>query len=393
MISVGVGIGTGDDAYKAGLEACGEALERLVPASHRALIVFSSVALDQDKLMNAVAKSASGATIIGCSTAGEMSSDGLSTEHSVVVMGIASDSVEFLSAIGHHVLWNPRGAGAEAAGDIQYRSRGYAKAALLFFDVITGKGEDILRGAIERCGEHFPIFGAAAGDDLLFFETYQYEDGRAYTGSVAALAFVGELSIGYGRAHGFLPIGTGRRVTRAEGSTLYEIDHMPAIEIYREYFGEEYLPQLREGLLSGVAVTYPLGVSVENETYGYVLRNPVFIDARGAMTFTANIPVGAEVRIMLSGKEEVLASAEQAAKEALVALGGKIPKGAIVFNSIARKKLLGSAADEEIRVIQRVIGRDVPIAGFYGYAEVGGVVTNGMLPFHNSSVGVLLFSE
>jgi hypothetical protein len=392
MISVSVGIGTGDNAYKAGLEACDDVLKHLTPAAHTALIVFASVSFDQDKLMEAVEKSVPGATIVGCSTAGEMSSDGLSGEHSVVIMGISSDTVEFLSSVGHHVLWNPKEAGAEAAGNIQYRSRGYAKAALLFFDVITGKGEDILRGAIERCGEEFPLFGAAAGDDLLFFETYQYEGGKAYTGSVVALGFVGDVTIGYGRAHGFLPIGTGRTVTRSEGTTLYEIDNKPAVDVYKDYFGDDYLLQLREGLLSGVAVTYPLGVDIEN-SYGYILRNPIFVDAKGAMTFTANIPVGSQVRLMLSGKEEALASAEQAAKDALNALGGKRPKGAIILNSIARRRLLGVSADEEVRIIQRVIGRDVPIAGFYGYAEVGGAVTHGMLPFHNSSVSVLLIAE
>lgn len=392
MISVSVGIGTGDDAYKAGLEACDDVFERLAPLPNVALIVFSSVAFDQDKLMEAVKKSAPNAAIVGCSTAGEMSSDGLSAEKSVVVMGISSDTAEFLSSVGHHVLWNPKEAGAQVAGDIQYRSHGYAKSALLFFDVITGKGEDILRGAIERSGENFPLYGAAAGDDLLFFETYQYEGGKAYTGSVVGLGFVGNISLGYGRAHGFLPIGTGRKVTRSEGTTLYEVDGMPAIDVYKEYFGEDYLGQLREGLLSGVAVTYPLGVGIPGE-YGYMLRNPVFVDAKGAMTFTANIPVGAEVRLMLSGKDEALASAELAAKDALRAIGGKKPKGAIVLDSIARKKLLGGDADEEVRTIQRVLGRDVPIVGFYSYAEVGGTVAHGMLPFHNSSVGVLLIAD
>lgn len=392
MISVSVGIGTGDDAYKAGLEACDDVLEHLAPAPNVALIVFASVAMDQDKLMEAVAKSAPSASIVGCSTAGEMSSDGLSAEKSVVIMGIASDTAQFLSSVGHHVLWNPKEAGAQAAGDIQYRSHGYANAAILFFDVITGNGEDILRGAIERCGEEFPLYGAAAGDDLLFFETYQYEGGKAYTGSVVALGLLGEVSVGYGRAHGFLPIGPGRIVTRSEGTTLYEVDGMPAVDVYKEYFGDDYLSQLREGLLSGVAVTYPLGVTTENE-YGYILRNPIFVDGKGAMTFTANIPVGAEVRLMLSGKEEALASAERAATDALQALAGKKPKGAIVLGSIARKRLLGPDADEEVRTIQRVIGRDVPIVGFYGYAEVGGTVTHGMLPFHNSSVSVLLIAE
>ncbi len=392
MIRTGIGIGTGDDAYKAGLEACDELTQTLPMGAGSAVLVFSSVSFDQDRLLEAIKKRFPDAEIVGCSTAGEISSDGLSAERSVVVMGITSDQLKFYSSAGHHILWNPKEAGAQVAGDIQYRSHGYVRSALLFLDVISGRGEEVVEGAYDRFGNTFPIFGAAAGDDLLFFETYQYHDGKVYSGSVVGLGIAGKYSIGFGNDHGFLPIGVKRLVTRAEGTTLYEIDGRPAVDIYKEYFGEEYIPNLREELLSGIAVSYPLGVTMPGKNER-VLRNPIFIDSKGAITFTANIPVGSEVRIMLSGKEEILASAERAAKQALKGIDNKKPAGAIVIDSIARKKLLGGAADEEIRVIQQTIGRDVPIAGFYGYAQVGGVMESGMLPFHNAAISVILIAE
>ena len=108
--------------------------------------------------------------------------------------------------------------------------------------------------------------------------------------------------------------------------------------------------------------------------------------------FTAPIPQGAEVRLMISDIERGLEIAELAARGALEKLGGKKPKAAIIVNSVARKKMLGIRADEEIEVIQRVIGRDVPMVGFYSYAQIGGKIGE-ETPFHNGSLLVWLLAE
>ena len=68
------------------------------------------------------------------------------------------------------------------------------------------------------------------------------------------------------------------------------------------------------------------------------------------------------------------------------------PKAAIIVNSVARRKMLGLRADEEIETIQRVIGRDVPMAGFYSYAQIGGKIGS-ETPFHNGSLLVWLLAE
>ena len=165
----------------------------------------------------------------------------------------------------------------------------------------------------------------------------------------------------------------------------------PAISIYEEYFGEEHLSELHEGLLPSLAVSYPLGVLMP-ETNEMLIRNPVFVDQRGAMTFTTAIPEGAEIRIMISDIERGLEVAEMVAKDALAKLEGRKPKVALVISSVARKKMLGVHADEEISVIQKVLGRDVPIAGYYSYAQIGGKLAD-QVPFHNGALLVWLLAE
>lgn len=372
MISASVGVGTGQDPQKAGREACMAALAGLPPDKKAdALMVFGSTALDQDKMIEGVSEIAPDAVLIGCSTAGEISSEGISAERSVIVMAFSSDQVYFWGAVGSHILWNPKQAGEECANALQYNSHGYVTSCVTFLDVLSGNGDATIGGFMSKIGASFPVYGGAASDDLLFFETYQYLQNKAYRGSIVGLGLSGEYTTAAVAMHGFLPIGIARIVTRSEGPTLFELDGKPAASIYEEYFGEEHAHELHEGLLPSLAVSYPLGVFMQDSDE-VTLRNPIFVDQKGAMTFASSIPVGAEIRLMISDMERGLKTAELAALEILKKLNGKKPKAVIIVNSVARKKMLGLRADEEIEIIQRIIGRDVPMAGFYSYAQLGG---------------------
>lgn len=392
MIVANVGVGTGSDPEKAGREACLQALALLPEKRADLILVFSSVGYDQDKLLAGVATVSASALVSGCSTAGEISSEGLSSEKTVVVLAIASDAVRFYGASGHHLIWNAMQAGQDCANKLQYDSNGYVSSALLFLDVMSGKTDQAIAGFLERIGKGFPVYGAAAADDLLFFETYQYLHDKAYSGSVIGVGLAGDYVVASVAAHGFLPVGIARRVTRAEGTTLIELDGKPAASIYEEYFGEEHLSELHEGLLPSMAVSYPLGIFLPGRNDA-ILRNPVFVDKNGAMTFTAAISEGAEVRLMISDIEEGLRTAEAVATEVLDRLGGRRPRAALVINSVARKKMLGLRADEEIQLIQSILGRDVPIAGFYSYGQILSMGEETTVPFHNGSILIWAIAE
>ena len=391
MIAASVGVGTDKDATKAGSEAVAQALLGLPDSHAQVLIVFASIFYDQDKLIESIALAAPDTLIVGCSSAGEISSEGLSREKSVVVLALNSDQVRFWGGIGNHVLWNPKQAGEDCANTILYDSHGYASSSLLFFDVLSGNADLMLEGALEKLGASFPVFGGAAADDLLFFETFQYFKEKVYNGSIVGLGMSGDYQAAGVVMHGFLPIGVSRKVTKTEGVTIQELDNKPASEIYEEYFGEEHLSELHEGLLPSLAVSYPLGAFLP-DTNEVILRTPVFVDQKGAMTFASSIPEGAEVRLMISDIERGLETAETAAKEVLARLNGRKPKAVIIVNSVARKKMLGLRADDEINIIQQILGRDVPIAGFYSYAQIGGRLSD-HVPFHNGSILIWAIAE
>ena len=105
-------------------------------------------------------------------------------------------------------------------------------------------------------------------------------------------------------------------------------------------------------------------------------------------------------KLLTSGQDKILKKvAEEAAKNALKQLKGATPRAVIIFNCIARHKLFGERAGEEISAIQKAIGKDVPLIGFYTYGEqapMNGDVKNIKTcnaEFHNETVVICVLGE
>jgi hypothetical protein len=125
----------------------------------------------------------------------------------------------------------------------------------------------------------------------------------------------------------------------------------------------------------------------------------MFVDENGSITCAAEIPEGSEVRIMMGTRESAITMATQAAENARIQLGGKTPKAILIFNCIARKKLLGMRGGEEIDAIRSILGRDVPLIGFYTYGEQAPIngesrnIERCNTVFHNETVVIYVIAE
>jgi hypothetical protein len=167
-----------------------------------------------------------------------------------------------------------------------------------------------------------------------------------------------------------MPIGLPLRVTKSSGSVLYELEGGPAVKIYEDYFGED-VARLREEPLARLAITYPLGIKMR-ETDEYLIRDPITANPDGSLTCAAEIPEGSEVRLMIGSHENAVEAAETAARKLMRDFeeAKAKPRLLFVFNCIAREKLMGRRAGEEIRAVSDIVGRDVPTIGFYTYGEI-----------------------
>ncbi|HVM73693.1 MAG TPA: FIST N-terminal domain-containing protein [Candidatus Paceibacterota bacterium] len=394
-----VGFSDGEDSYSVGVNAAQDALNKLGANVPDAVMVFASVKYDQEKVLAGIRSVTDGALLVGASTAGEIATIGPLKKHSVVVMLFRSDTVKFYAAVGEGVAANARAAGKVAADNTKSQTSGVElKAFLMFPDVLVGNGAEIVRGVQDSLGEHFPVIGGAAGDDFKFQKTYQYLNDKLYSGTVVGLGMTGDFKIGVGVKHGWIPVGVPQKVTRSAGSVLHELDGKPAISIYEDYFGLEEAKQLRTETLAKLAITYPLGMKVADSDE-MLIRDPFSVDEHGSITCAAEIPEGAEIQLMVGSREEAVKVAKAAADNARAQLDGSAPKAIIIFNCIARNKLFGERAGEEISTIQESLGADVPLIGFYTYGEqapLGGEVRNIEKcnpAFHNETVVICVLAE
>ena len=292
-----------------------------------------------------------------------------------------------------------REAGQAVAKEVKEKADNSLKVFLMFPDVLTGNGAEIVRGVLDVLGEHFPVLGGAAGDDFLFEKTYEYRDNEVVSGAVAGVGIAGDFSMGAGVRHGWIPLGVPMKVTKSEGSVVHEIDNRPAISIYEDYFGEK-AEDLKKEPLARMAITYPLGIKIP-ELDEYLIRDPITVDDKGAITCAAEIPEGSEIRLMIGSKEKAIEAAQDAAKKLMRDFEEQKskPKLILMFNCIAREKLFGRAANDEIQAVMEIIGKDVPLLGFYTYGEqapIGGEMRDSekiSTRFYNETVVMFAVGE
>lgn len=398
MLQASVGLSQGEDSYAVGANAAQDALDRL-GAEPNAVLVFSSVEYDQEKMLAGVRSVTKAATLVGCSTAGEITTEGPAKRHSVAVMALKTEGISFFAGVGENIAGGAKEAGKAAADAVKKQSpSGHLDAFIMLPDVLVGNGADIVRGVLQSLGDHFPVVGGAAGDDFEFKKTYQYLSDKVYSGAVIGLGLHGTFKMGIGVKHGWIPVGTPKKVTKSVGSVLHELDGLPAIKIYEDYFGKEMAGSLKTETLAKLAITYPLGVQVSGSDE-MLIRDPITVDEKGSITCAAEIPEGSDIRLMIGSREEAVKVAKIAAENALAQLDGGKPKAIIIFNCIARNKLFGERSGEEIDAIQQALGREVPLIGFYTYGEqapLGGEVRNIAKcnpAFHNETVVILVLGE
>ncbi len=393
MIKTGVGKSNNPDAAIAGAEAAKQALDQ---AGNKAelIIVFSTVAYDQEKMLKGVRSISKEIPLVGCSDFGEITTEGPVSKH-VAVMVLSSDTIDFTIGIGEGTDKDSHKAGAMAARAVKEKAKRDTSLFMMLLDGLSENGAAAVRGVQEVFGKNFPIMGGSAGDDFLFKKTYQYYNDQVLSNAMIGIGLSGKFSFGAGVRHGWEPIGLPMKVTKAKGGKLIEVNNRPALSIYEDYFGKK-AEELTKEPIAKMAYTYPLGMSVEGSPE-LLIRDVVIADEKGVITCAAEIPEGSEIRLMLGDREKAIQAAKEAAENALAQLKGTKPKAIFVFNCVARHKLLGARRGEEIAAIQNVLGKNVPLIGFYTYGEqapLGGVLGPECFSvFHNETMALLVLGD
>jgi hypothetical protein len=391
MIQAFSAVSTKNDAFDAGNEAALAALAKL-PMKPDMLWVFGAISYDQQKLMDGIAAAAPGVSVVGCTTDGEISTQGLSL-NSVVVMALASDTIRFHLSCVENLSKDSYDSGYRVGKTFQGFDCSYIQ---IFSDGLCGNADKIIQGIKASLGNDIKIAGGTAGDGGDFKKTFQYAGNRVLTDSIVAVAFEGQFGFGTGTACGWFPVGIAKKVTRSVGNVVYELDGQPALQAYERFLGKH------AQRLPAVGVEYPLGLldpEGDAERDGYFLcRATMGVDRQaGAIVFAGDVPEGSLVKMTIGNEGDIIKAAKQAAEAAMDKLRknspGIKPRAIFLYSCMARKIVLGTRTDEEILAVREAIGKDVPVIGFYTYGEYAPIGACELSCFHNETATLTVIGD
>ncbi len=394
-ISVGIGTSKEIESFAAGAAASLNALEKISREIPDVVFCFASSRFNHHELIRGIKSVIPDAPLIGCTTAGEITTTGTDNK-SVAILVLKSDVLHTSLGIGKKLELNSRGAGQEIARETVLKAKkgDIRHVFMMLPDGLKGNGTDVIRGIQEVLGTSFPIVGGSAADDFLFQKTFQYFDEGVYEDSVGGVLFSGDISVGIGARHGWYPLGKPRIVTEAEHNIIKKLDGKPAVRIYEDYFGKR-VADLRNELMTRMAVMYPLGMSIPEEEE-CIVRNALNVTRDGSLVCAGEVPRGSEIRVMMGSKETALKAARKAASVALGALRNAKAELVFIFDSVSRKRLFGRNANEEIAAVKSIFGEKTPLIGFYTYGEqapLGATIHLGQTFFHNETIIVFAIGE
>ena len=357
------------------LEQCRADLGDRVP---QAGILFCSIDLEHDRLVQGIDGAWPGIALIGCTTDGEFSSRLGFRDDSAALILLGSDSVAITAGLGHDVSKDIAAACSQAVAMARAKTTKSPALCITLPESLTASAQQIVESLRQNLDSNVPVLGATAGDAMKLTGTRQFCGREVCSDSVPVLLFSGPLIYSVAVASGWKPMGEPGLVTRSDVTLVHEIDGCPAIDFYRQRLGAQAFP----GPENPLAILDERGVVA-------CLRATVDPQLResGAINYLGDVREGAMVQITVADRGAILEAARESIGKAFAEYPhGKTPAAALIFSCAARKLLLGTHTGEEIGIVQSVIGSQVPVCGFYGYGEIGPIDTKDPASkFHNET--------
>jgi len=355
----------------AAAEAVRRARERLggKPASYG--FVFASPERDLAATLTWAQEATPGASLIGCTTAGEITESGPS-HGSTAVMLVASDDMVAFPAFAEGLKADPVGLAAKLTHEVpRQRKAAFARdfrhqTTIVLTDGLSGTGEKLIAELQDRAQGQAQIVGGAAGDEGKFKLTTVGTGERAATDAATALSVFGLHRWGVGVNHGLRPTTKQMRVTRATGNVIEELDGQVPFDVYRQHAAERGV-SLRPETATNYLVANELGIHFFDRIAR--ARAPLSVGADGSLTCGASVPKGSMVSILDGDPVSMVEAARTAAEEAKENLAGRPAAGVLLFDCVCRGMILKEAFRREVESVRQVFG-DTPIAGFLTYGEI-----------------------
>lgn len=350
------------------------------------VLVFGSLEAMQGLDVALLKQAVPSAQWVGCSTAGEISGEGVS-DGTVILTAMRFKQPAF------RVVSDPISGMADSLGVGERLGRKLAAPGLRHV-LVLGQGADIngsglVEGLKQTLGSDVVITGGLAGDGGRFTGAQVLGPEGMSGQNIVAIGFDGPgWHITHGSFGGWQRFGPIRTVTRSDGNVLYELDGERALDIYKRYLGD-YASQLpASGLL------FPWSVLGDDKDVNGVTRTILGVnEADGSLVLAGDVPQGGHMQLMHASVDALVDAAEAAAtaaKSAAPPLGDTL---ALLVSCIGRKLVMGTRVDEEVEAVGQVMGSGTTVTGFYSNGEISPHHGSFDCKLHNQTMTITLVSE
>jgi hypothetical protein len=351
------------------------------------LLVFASVDhFTGSGLHHTLRQAFPNATLLGCSTAGEITPDGVD-DGTCTVTGLQLDHTRLTQGDTELRGMDDSFAAGERIG--QQIAAVDLKAVLVFGPGVQINGSALVNGMTSVIGSAIPITGGLAGDGGAFKQTFTLGPAGIADNRVVAIGLCGDrIRFGHGSFGGWEPFGPARKVTRCEGNVLFELDGEPALEIYKRYLGDYAAGLPASGLL------FPFAMLGEDHNAMGLIRTILGVnEATGSLTLAGEINQNGYLKLMHATTDKLVDGAESAAEAAAAMLESPGQSLAILVSCVGRKLVMGNRVDEEVEAVGDVLGSKAVLTGFYSYGEISPFTPGASCKLHNQTMTITCLSE
>jgi len=292
-------------------------------------------------------------SIIGTTTAGIIDNNHLIDNQIVISFSIFKDAT--VNSISYCKISNQ-----DIIDDLSKKYiQNDTKLLIIFANTFRFNSENFLKQLTSKF-PHIVIAGGNAADDYKFEECYTLSDKCKDCDVAIAIINSQTLQVETKYLLNWHTLGKDMIVTKSKDSTVYEINNKKALDIYREYLGEE----IASNMLT-YGIEFPL-IYNQNETS--IARAAVAVDeTQGSITFAGDIDEGSKVKFGYANIDYIT----NQNKVDLQKQFNSTHEAIYIYSCGSRRQMLGSFLNDEIATINQI----APTTGFITYGEF----------FHNSN--------
>jgi small ligand-binding sensory domain FIST len=234
----------------------------------------------------------------------------------------------------------------------------------------------LIEGIEAKLKSNVPVIGAGLVGDYDFRKnTTQFCGAYADSQSVVGILLSGGFKPYFRIMHGCSPLdGVYHKITKIEGSVIYELDGRPIIDMIDELYGDQRWRHQHPVDLLTIGINYGRRFN-EPEEANYVNRliTGALPDGKGVAIFEPDLEHGAEIQFMLRDNARMIESAKRNSLELMeqIRADGKKAIFGLYIDCAGRTAEYSNTPSEEAAEVQKVLNRyKAPMLGFYSGVEI-----------------------